>query len=427
MTAPDRAADGAAARRQAAAAEQPWWRRLGAKTWRIVVATVGSCMRHRVTGLAAEAAFFAILSVPPLIFALSGSIGYVSDQFTAAQIDDVRRAVLDLASRALTERAVDRIISPTINDVLEGGRFDVISVGFVLALWSGSRALHVFVDTITIMHGLGGHRGIIKTRALSFGLYVLAMLTGIVSIPLIVAGPSLVRDWLPDQLDFLMSFYWPAILVLSICFLATLYHVSVPVRTNWTFNLPGATFSLACWILGSYLLREFLTVTAADSRSIYGPLAAPIASCSGSTSWRSRCSSARRSTRPSTRSFPQQSTTRARLELVQRLLTGWRATTTKTPTSRRRTRDPRDSIRACPTTRLSGAQPGRPSLMGGTRIALPDRVRSPGGSWVAGCWRRWRSSSGPCCWSTSTATATGTATTRLSTASTSSTRSTTRP
>jgi membrane protein len=201
----------------------------------------------------------------------------VSDQFTAAQVEDVRRAVIDLASRALTERAVDSIIQPTINDVLGGGRFDVISVGFVLSLWSGSRALHVFVDTITIMHGLGGHRGIIKTRALSFGLYLLAVVTLIISIPLLVAGPELVRDWLPDRLDFLIGFYWPAVLAATICFLATLYHVSVPVRTYWRFNLPGATFSLVCWIFGSYLLREFLTATAKDSRSIYGPLAAPIA------------------------------------------------------------------------------------------------------------------------------------------------------
>jgi membrane protein len=260
-----------------------------------------------------------VLSVPPLIFALAGSIGYVSDQFTAAQVEDVRRAVLDLASRALTERAVNRIIEPTIDDVLEGGRFDVISVGFVLALWSGSRALHVFVDTITIMHGLGGHRGIIKTRALSFGLYLLATVTGIVSIPLLVAGPSLVGDWLPDQLDFLVSFYWPATLVLSICFLATLYHVSVPVRTNWTFNLPGATFSLASWILGSYLLREFLTVTAADSRSIYGPLAAPIAVLL----WLYLVSIAVLIGAAVNASFdsvfPQKATTHARLEMVQRL------------------------------------------------------------------------------------------------------------
>ncbi len=64
---------------------------------------------------------------------------------------------------------------------------------------------------------------------------------------------------------------------MCVCFLATLYHVSVPVRTNWSFNLPGATFSLVAWVAGSYVLRWVLTETAADSRSIYGPLAAPIA------------------------------------------------------------------------------------------------------------------------------------------------------
>jgi membrane protein len=177
----------------------------------------------------------------------------------------------------LTERAVRSIIVPTMNDVLRGGRFDVISLGFVLALWSGSRALNVFIDTITIMHGLGGHRGIIRTRALSFVLYVLALVTGIAAIPLVVAGPTLVRDALPERLDFLLAFYWPAVALVCICFLATLYHVSVPVRTSWSFNLPGAVFSLVAWIVGSYLLRWVLTATAADSRSIYGPLAAPIA------------------------------------------------------------------------------------------------------------------------------------------------------
>ena len=47
--------------------------------WRLVVSTVGTCFRNRVTGLAAEAAFFALLSLPPLLFGLAGSIGYVFD------------------------------------------------------------------------------------------------------------------------------------------------------------------------------------------------------------------------------------------------------------------------------------------------------------------------------------------------------------
>jgi len=251
--------------------------RVATKIWELIVATVGSCLRYRVTGLAAEAAFFAVLSIPPLVFALAGTIGYVSDRFSQARVDDIRMAILDLASRGLTDRAVDKIIAPTIDDVLRGGRYDVVSIGFVLALWSGSRALNVFVDTITIMHGLGGHRGIVRTRALSFLLYVLGLVTGAVTLPLVVAGPALVDELLPPRLDFLNDLYWPIVILLCVCFLATLYHVSVPVRTAWSFNLPGATFSLICWILGSWALRSLLTATAAESRSIYGPLAAPIA------------------------------------------------------------------------------------------------------------------------------------------------------
>ncbi|MCW2798316.1 YihY/virulence factor BrkB family protein [Nocardioides sp.] len=261
----------------AAAAREPLLRRVWDIIWRLIVTTVSSCLRYRVTGLAAEGAFFAVLSVPPLIFAMAGAIGYASSRFSDAQVADVRQAVIDFSTKLLTDSAVDKVIVPTLDDVLKGGRFDVISLGFVLALWSGSRALNVFIDTITIMHGLGGHRGIIKTRALSFVLYVLAMVTGVVSIPLMVAGPGLVNDWLPPRFDFLLNFYWPIMIVICICFLATLYHVSVPVRTNWTFNLPGATFTLVAWIVGSYILRYILTATAADSKSIYGPLAAPIA------------------------------------------------------------------------------------------------------------------------------------------------------
>jgi membrane protein len=255
----------------------PWWRSLLDTVWRLTVSTVSSCLRYRVTGLAAEAAFFAVLSVPPLVFGLAGAIGYVTEQFDPGQVDQMRDAVLDFSSRLLTDKAVNGVIKPTLNDVLKGGRFDVISLGFVLALWSGSRALNVFIDTITIMHGLGGHRGIIKTRALSFVLYVLALVTGIAAIPLMVAGPQLVDDALPGRFDFLLHFYWPVVGVICICFLATLYHVSVPVRTRWRFNLPGAVFTLVAWVVGRYLLRWVLTATAADSRSIYGPLAAPIA------------------------------------------------------------------------------------------------------------------------------------------------------
>ena len=243
---------------------------------RVAANTVSSCFRNRVTGLAAEAAFFAILSLPPLVFGLAGTIGFVAKRFQVAEVDVLKGRVLDIASQALTPSTVDQVIAPTLNNVLIGGRIDVISIGFVLALWSGSRALNVFIDTITIMYGFGGHRGIVKTRALSFTLYVVALILGIVLVPLILAGPEVVRDITPDRVAVLARLYWPTVLVLSVGFLTTLYHVSVPVRKSWLNGLPGAIFTLSMWIGGSYFLRWALGYSAGGT-SIYGPLAAPIA------------------------------------------------------------------------------------------------------------------------------------------------------
>lgn len=295
------------------------WSVIRDTAWRLVVSTVGTCYRNRVTGLAAEAAFFAVLSLPPLIFAMAGSIGYVFSRFSDDQLSEIRASVVNLASQALTDQTVDSIIEPTLDDVFRGGRYDVISIGFVLALWSGSRALNVFVETITIMYGLGGHRGIVKTRILSFILYVLGLVTGVITIPLVLAGPRLVERLVPERFEAVNSFYWPTVIVLVVCFLTTLYHVSVPVRTSWRYNVPGATTTLFFWVFGSFLLRWVLTATAEGSTSIYGPLAAPIAVLL----WLYLLSIAVLIGAAVNASFdrvwPESETARARMELVRRL------------------------------------------------------------------------------------------------------------
>ena len=254
-----------------------WVRRIPATTWKLVTQTIGVCLRYRVTGLAAEGAFFAILSLPPLIFGLAGSLGYIAGKyFEVETIDDIKLQIAQLAARALTDESVQSVIVPTLNQVLNGGRPDVISIGFVLALWSGSRALNVFVDTITIMYGMGGKRGIVRTRALSFSLYCAALVIGVIVLPLVLAGPDAVDALLPYRLDFLNQLYWPVVTILSAGFLNTLYHLSVPLRTPWVSDLPGSFLALSIWILGSFVLRWVLQSTVGGT-SIYGPLAAPIA------------------------------------------------------------------------------------------------------------------------------------------------------
>ena len=243
--------------------------------WRLTSDTVATCFRYRVTGLAAEAGFFALLSLPPLLLGLVGSIGYLGKWVGDETVAEVQERIIDFAGQVLTADSVREVIEPTLRDVFEGGRFDVISIGFLIALWSGSRALNVFIDTISIMYGLGGLRGIIRSRVLSFSLYVVALLIGIVVVPLILVGPTLLGDLLPAQVDFLNLLYWPVATVLSIVSLTSLYHISVPVRTPWRRDLPGAVLTLLIWYLGSFVIRWIISISVGGA-SIYGPLAAPI-------------------------------------------------------------------------------------------------------------------------------------------------------
>ncbi|MCX4680467.1 YihY/virulence factor BrkB family protein [Streptomyces sp. NBC_01433] len=244
--------------------------------WHLLKDTVNSCIEYRILGLAAEAAFFTLLSLPPLLLGLIGLLGYVDEWTTTTTVASIERNILSAAQTVLSERGVNDFAKPLLDDVTTGARPDVISIGFAIALWSGSRAVNVFIDTITVMYGLDGERGIVKTRLLAFLLYVVALLLGAVVLPLLVVGPDRVVEFVPWGTEVIAVLYWPLVILLTIAFLTTLYHVSVPVRSPWIEDVPGALVALGMWVVGSFLLRIYLTSTV-EGPTIYGSLAAPIA------------------------------------------------------------------------------------------------------------------------------------------------------
>ena len=145
----------------------------------------------------------------------------------------------------------------------------------MLSLWSGSRALNVFVDTITIMYGLGGRRGIVRTRMLSFSLYVVGLIVGVVVMPLALAGPR-ARRQVPARAVRLRQ--QPLLADRDRGEHRLPDHAVPPVGAGaqpWRYNLPGAVFAFAIWVFGSYLLAAGSCTQA--TTSIFGPLAAPIA------------------------------------------------------------------------------------------------------------------------------------------------------
>ncbi|MFF1310300.1 YihY/virulence factor BrkB family protein, partial [Streptomyces sp. NPDC058320] len=243
--------------------------------WLLLKDTVNSCMEYRILGLAAEAAFFTLLSVPPLLLSLIGLLAYVDTWTGAHTIAGVRDNILEASRTVLTDEGVKEIARPILDDAMKG-RPDVISIGFLFSLWSGSRAVSTFVDTVTVMYGLDGVRGIVKTRLLAFLLFLVALIVGSVALPLMIAGPDAVIALVPWSETVVQVLYWPVVLLLSVVFLTTLYHVSVPVRSPWIEDVPGALVALAMWVPGSFLLRLYITSTI-EGPTIYGSLAAPVA------------------------------------------------------------------------------------------------------------------------------------------------------
>ncbi|MGJ6979081.1 YihY/virulence factor BrkB family protein [Aestuariimicrobium soli] len=238
--------------------------------------TIQAALRYRVMGLAAESAFFAVLSLPPLLFGLAGSVGFVAQRYSVQSVAEFKTRIVEVATPFLTQSAIDQVLVPTLDEVLSAGRVDVISIGFLLALWSGSRAMSVFVDTVSIMYGHAGKRGIIHARALSFGIYLASLLLAAVMLPLVLAGPSLVTRLLPEPLTWIARAYWPTVLIGSTLLLTTLYWWAVPLRRRWRADVPGAVLTLGLWLAGSWVLRFVLDESLGGS-SLYGPLSAPIA------------------------------------------------------------------------------------------------------------------------------------------------------
>ncbi|MGI5327748.1 YihY/virulence factor BrkB family protein [Actinomadura nitritigenes] len=244
--------------------------------WRLVRGTAVGAFRYRVTGLAAEIAFFALLSLPPLALGLIGTMGHFHNVISKETVEDIRNRAIEHAQTVLTPNAVNTVVRPLLDDVIKGGSPDIVSIGFVLSLWAGSRAVNVCIDTITIAYGLSGIRGVIRTRTRAFILYVLGLMVGLVIAPLLVAGPTLARQAVPESATVVQVLYWPVLVGLSVVSLALLYHMSVPVRTAWWREVPGAVLALLIWVIGSLVLRIYLSGSLSGV-SVYGSLAAAIA------------------------------------------------------------------------------------------------------------------------------------------------------
>ena len=237
--------------------------------------------QDRILGLSAEASFWQILSVPPLLIGLLGSLGYLGQIIGSASVRQIEERLVHASSDVLTPDVVNTLVQPTLTDILGSGRLDVVSVGFVLALWAGSSATATFMNTIVIAYDQRDVRGPIRTRLKALWLFIVGMVLAVLMLPLLVLGRGLLVamlpvHWRPTATVLVNAVYWPLVLVGLLLALTSFYHVVLPHRLPWKRHLPGALLAVGFFLVAATILRAYVADILTTALP-YGALAAPIA------------------------------------------------------------------------------------------------------------------------------------------------------
>ena len=243
--------------------------------------TVTQAWPDRIRGLSAEAAFWQLLSLPSLLLSLIATLGYVSRWFGPGTVDRTELSIEHTLSRAFSDQVVAQVIRPTLREVLHGDRADIISVGFVLALWAGSSATATFVNTVAIAYDMRELGGPVRSRLLALWLFLATVGVGVILLPMLVLGPDLLRRSFPRSVQptvttVINAGYYPVLVGLLLVGLTTFYKLSPPRRLPWHRGLPGAALAVVVFLAGSTGLRAYI-VFIVDHNHAYGTLAAPIA------------------------------------------------------------------------------------------------------------------------------------------------------
>jgi membrane protein len=248
---------------------------------RLVRRTIAKAWGGNLFSEAAEAAFWQVLSLPPLLLGLLGSLGYVAQWFGRDVIDSVHDSIIEWSHTAFSSNVVDDIIQPTIDDVLRHGRGEILTVGFLLSLWAGSSAMSSFVDAITVAHDQYGVRNEVWQRIFALLLYLAALVLLVIGLPILALGPDVLPKvfpvaWRNEISYWVNAFYYPVLAVLLVLALATLYKLALPRKLPWHRGLPGAVLAMIVFLLSSIGLRIYISWITSTGYT-YGALATPIA------------------------------------------------------------------------------------------------------------------------------------------------------
>lgn len=245
--------------------------------WRVAKRTLSKSWDDSIFAESAQAGFWSVLSLPPLLLGMLGSLAYVAPLFGPDTLATIQRQLISTSSSFVSKNIVTEIIEPTVRDIASGARGEVVSIGFVISLWAGSSAISAFVDSVVEAHDQTPLRHPVRQRFFALGIYVVMLLCVIATAPLLALGPRKISEYIPESWDNVLRFgYYPMLVLGLLAAVTILYRVALPEPLPTHRLVWGAALATTVFVVATAGLRVYLQYITRTGYT-YGALATPIA------------------------------------------------------------------------------------------------------------------------------------------------------
>lgn len=238
----------------------------GYNPWVIAVRAVRAANDHRITGFAAEMAFFASLALIPSTAALGGMLGYVEDLAGPYGVQKTEGVVIEIMTIILGPDLVVDVAAPYVQAQLAEARGGLAVTGLIAGLWLSSRVFLPAVHALDLAYNAIEQRTVVKRRAIALGLAFASMIVITLQVSLLVFGPLLggARE-IARQFNLGVTFTvlwgifrWPVLGLVLTVFLLAVYRYVPARRIGWRRSLPGAIVAMAVWLAVATGFRAYL-------------------------------------------------------------------------------------------------------------------------------------------------------------------------
>ena len=226
--------------------------------WRMAVHLLRTAQRHRITGHAAEMAFFAVLTLVPSTVAVGSALGLFRKVIGEDAVAEAESAMTGAVRALMGPDLADSVISPFVHAQLAQPRGGVALGGLLVAWWLAS---HLFASTghaLDAAYGVKDRRATLVHRLLALVFALVSVLLVAVTVEVMVVGPVGHANSLPMSVQYALAWSivrWPIALVVVVAFLVCLYRFSANVRHSWRECVPGALLGAGLWILAAAAFR----------------------------------------------------------------------------------------------------------------------------------------------------------------------------